>query len=52
MIDDELNPWIIEVNHAPSFATDSTYDMAVKLSLIEDTMNLLNLSHKRKQDYI
>ena len=22
-LDDELNPWIIEVNHSPSFATDS-----------------------------
>jgi len=52
MIDNDLNPWIIEVNHSPSFGTDSQYDLAVKLSLIEDTMKLLNLSHKRKQDYI
>ena len=52
MLDAELKPWIIEVNHAPSLATDSPFDRAIKLALIEDTLRLLNLSHKRKSGYI
>ena len=52
MLDDKLNPWVIEVNHAPSLGTDSLFDKAIKLQLVEDTLRLLNLSHKRKSDYI
>lgn len=52
MLDAELNPWLIEVNHAPSMGTDSSFDKAIKLTLIEDTLKLLNLSQKRKSDYI
>lgn len=52
MLDADLNPWVIEVNHAPSFATDSAFDRTIKMQLIEDTLRLLNLSHKRKSEYI
>ena len=27
MIDNVGKPWLIEVNHAPSFSTDSPFDM-------------------------
>jgi len=43
-IDDKLKPWILEVNHAPSFATDSPLDFKIKKGLIRDTVALLNLS--------
>lgn len=52
MIDEELNPYLIEVNHAPSFATDSPLDQRIKEGLIKDTFNILGLSKKRKQNYI
>lgn len=52
MIDDELKPWLIEVNHAPSLATDSAFDLSVKKKLVYDTIRLLNLSMKRKWNYI
>ena len=52
MLDADFKPYVIEVNHAPSFATDSYFDRAIKLQLIEDTLRLLNLSHKRKSEYI
>lgn len=52
MLDADLKPWVIEVNHAPSMATDSYFDKAIKMQLVEDTLRLLNLSHKRKQEYI
>jgi D-alanine-D-alanine ligase-like ATP-grasp enzyme len=48
MIDDKLKPWLIEVNHAPSFATDSIFDLSLKKRMLEDTFRLLNLSVKRK----
>lgn len=51
MLDANLTPWLIEVNHAPSLGTDSSFDKAIKLQLLEDTFKLLNLSHKRKSNY-
>ena len=30
MLDDKLKPWIIEVNHSPSFSTDSPLDFKIK----------------------
>lgn len=41
MLDAKLKPWIIEVNHSPSFCTDTPLDLAVKKGLIADTMNLV-----------
>lgn len=52
MIDEHLKPWLIEVNHAPSLATESIFDMHLKKKLVEDTIRLLNLSMKRKMNYI
>lgn len=51
MIDDKLNPYLLEVNHAPSFATDSPLDEKIKGQVIYDTLNLLGLSSKRKRNY-
>jgi len=51
MLDYDLRPWLIEVNHAPSLATESAFDKNLKLQLIEDTLRLLNLSFQRKKDY-
>lgn len=44
MIDSDMKPWLLEVNHAPSLATESPFDLKIKLKLIEDTIRLLNLS--------
>jgi len=49
MIDQNLKPWLIEVNHLSSFGTDSPLDKKVKFDLIWDTFTLLNLSVKRKR---
>jgi tubulin polyglutamylase TTLL6/13 len=48
MIDDALKPWLIEVNHAPSFATESPFDLQLKTKLLEDTFRILNLTQKKK----
>ena len=44
-LDSDLKPWIIEVNHSPSFATDTPLDFKIKKNLIADTIKLLNLSY-------
>ena len=44
MVDDNLEPYLIEVNHAPSFSTDTPLDKQVKHDLLTDTFKLLNLS--------
>lgn len=49
MIDSNLKPWLIEVNHLSSFGTDSPLDKKIKQDLIQDTFQLLNLSVKRKK---
>jgi len=47
LIDDLGQPWLIEVNHAPSFGTGSQLDKKVKEGLVKgiylfpDTFNLL-----------
>ncbi len=52
MIDANMKPWLLEVNHAPSLATESPFDLKIKLKLVEDTLRLLNLSQLRKNVYI
>jgi tubulin polyglutamylase TTLL6/13 len=52
MLDKDLKPWLIEVNHAPSLATESAFDLKVKKELVQDTLRILNLSAKRKSVYI
>ena len=47
-LDENLKPWILEVNHAPSFSTDSPLDFKVKKNLITDSIRLLNLSYSKK----
>lgn len=48
MVDDNLEPFLLEINHAPSFSVDTPLDFQVKHDLIEDTFRLLNLSVKKK----
>ncbi|KAI4894664.1 hypothetical protein NFI96_013505 [Prochilodus magdalenae] len=43
MLDHCLKPWLLEVNHSPSFTTDSQLDREVKDELLYDTMVLVNL---------
>ena len=52
MLNSNLKPFLIEVNHAPSLATESAFDLNVKKRLVEDTIRILNLSMKRKLNYV
>merc|ERR1712051_782653 len=52
LIDEDCKPWLIEVNQSPSFKADSALDRRIKEKLVADSINLLNLSTKRKQKWI
>jgi tubulin polyglutamylase TTLL6/13 len=41
MLDAKLKPWLIEVNHTPSFQTDTSIDETVKVSLLKDTLDII-----------
>ena len=47
MLDHKCKPWLIEVNHSPSFNTDTELDLDVKEGLISDCINLIQLSASR-----
>ena len=49
MIDQKLKPYLIEVNQMPSFQTDSPLDYKIKQGVINDCIQLLNLSMKRRK---
>lgn len=49
MIDHNLRPYLLEVNHLSSFGTDSPLDKKIKYDLIYDTFHMLNLSMRRKK---
>ena len=43
ILDRKCKPWLLEVNHSPSFHTDSQLDRMIKTALITDTLKLLDL---------
>jgi tubulin polyglutamylase TTLL6/13 len=51
MLDHKCKPYLLEVNHSPSFSTDSPLDEKVKGDLIRDTIRMLGLSKQRKAMY-
>ena len=52
MLDNNLKPWLLEVNHTPSFHTDATFDLLLKSNVILDTLNLVNVKSKSKKIYL
>lgn len=44
MLDEKLNPYVLEVNQSPSLHTETELDLEIKSKVIEDTFTLCNLS--------
>ena len=44
LLDYKLKPFLLEVNHSPSFTTDTPLDKGIKRRVICDTLTLLNIS--------
>jgi tubulin polyglutamylase TTLL6/13 len=49
MADANLEAWLLEVNHAPSFKGGSAVDSRIKTGVITQALDLLVLSEKRKR---
>ncbi|KAL2635285.1 hypothetical protein R1flu_006764 [Riccia fluitans] len=43
LLDDKCKPWLLEVNHSPSFTIDTPLDLTVKESLLMDTLRLVHM---------
>ena len=48
ILDNSLKPCLLEVNHSPSFTTDSPLDFRVKKTVITDAINLLDITPQNK----
>lgn len=52
LVDKKGAPWLLEVNHAPSFNCDTALDASVKKNLVQDTFRLLNVTVAEKHHII
>lgn len=50
MMNHKGEPFVIEVNHTPSFTTDTPLDQKIKFNLIKDTLVLMNVNIKQKTE--
>ena len=44
MIDEQNKTYLLEINHTPSFTTDTPLDELIKSNLIRDTLVLMNVN--------
>ena len=44
LLDEQARPWLLEINHSPSLATDTPLDRELKSTLLSDTMCLCAFS--------
>ena len=51
LVDRKLRPWLLEVNHSPSFGCDSSLDHSIKQGLIESTLRLLGLNKSDRRQW-
>ena len=54
MLDRNLKPWLLEVNHSPSFACDTPLDRQIKVGLLKQTLKMLNVTsndRRRSEQY-
>lgn len=52
IIDQMLRPYLLEVNHSPSFSTETLIDDSVKTNLIRDTFALLNIQVEHRTEIL
>ena len=52
MIDNNGKVYLLEINHTPSFSTDTPLDELIKSNLIRDTVVLMNVNTKARNQSI
>ena len=51
LLDDIGKPWLLEVNHSPSFNIDSPIDKKIKFQVISEALILLNITRDNRKEY-
>ncbi|RHY08172.1 hypothetical protein DYB34_003438 [Aphanomyces astaci] len=51
LVDENLKPWLLEVNHLPSFGCDSPLDWNVKERLLNQALDIMQISASDKDTY-
>ena len=44
ILDNNCNPWLLEINHSPSFTVDSHLDDMIKKNVIKDALQIMNIN--------
>jgi len=52
LIDEKAEPYLLEVNHTPSFTADTPLDKTIKKNLLMDTLLLMNVSLENKKSRV
>lgn len=52
MLDEGLKPWLLEVNHSPSFSVDARLDQVVKSALVTDTLLALGQNPDAREKFV
>lgn len=52
MLDSKFKPWVLEVNHSPSFACDSPIDREIKSGVISDALKLINQRASSQKKFV
>ena len=52
MLNNKGEPILLEVNHTPSFTTDTPLDQKIKFNLIKDSLKLMNVNVQNKTEMI
>ncbi|CAK4666438.1 hypothetical protein LEN26_015124 [Aphanomyces euteiches] len=51
LVDENLKPWLLEVNHLPSFGCDSPLDWNIKERLLNQALDIMRISATDKETY-
>lgn len=52
LLDSKMKPWLLEVNHTPSFSTDTPLDSLIKKNVIRDSLILMNINMQVRNEII
>jgi tubulin polyglutamylase TTLL9 len=52
LIDEDLKPWLLEVNASPSLTADTDSDHALKVKLLTDMMDVVDMERRLKGDEV
>lgn len=52
LLDRDYNPWLLEVNTSPSFATDSQLDFDLKSKVLTEAFNIIGINRESEEDKV